>query len=221
MTKADFINAFNIAVEKEIEEDMTRLPTETIIFSQKFDSKMSRLIKKQKSNYWHYVNSVGKKIAIIAITAGVLFAGSMSVEAIRTPVLNKLTEIFDKFIQYTYTYFDSNIEFKVSEPKYLPNGFFEKQISRNDSGNEIEYTNSENETIVFIQVPVNGTVISNDNEFVDKQNINVDGNEVTLLISKNYIEAYWIQENYFMNITAYYDIEVSELIKMITSVSQV
>ena len=218
MAKTEFTNAFNIAIEREIEEVTNTISNESIVLSQKFEAKMNKLIKAQKSAYWKYINSTGKKIAIIAISSVILFAGSMSVEAIRTPVVNKLTEVFDRFIQYTYSYYESNNEFKTFEPNYVPAGFSEKRKNLTDASCEIEYVNSNNETIIFIQVNADGTVISNDNEFINKQNMVIDGQDVTLLITNNYVEAYWIQEQYYLNITAYFEIKIDELEQMIKSV---
>lgn len=70
-------------------------------FSKNFDLKMQKLIKSQKKSYWNLINTASKRVAIICIAIITLFCSTLSVEAIRAPIIQ-----FIKDISFRYTKFD-------------------------------------------------------------------------------------------------------------------
>ena len=58
---------------------------------------MARLIKRQKRPYWKFTNTVGKRIAVIALAFLMLFGLSMTIEAVREPVISFIENVFEKF----------------------------------------------------------------------------------------------------------------------------
>lgn len=68
------------------------------IFSDAFNKKMGKLLKTKRKPYYRWVNTAGKRIAIIIIA--VFIAGTataLSVEAIRKKVFGFFIEIFEKY----------------------------------------------------------------------------------------------------------------------------
>ncbi len=68
------------------------------IFSNAFNKKMNKLLKLRKKPYYHWVNTVSKRIAVVIIS--VFIAGTttiLSVEAIREKVFGFFIEIFEKY----------------------------------------------------------------------------------------------------------------------------
>ena len=64
---------------------------DTYKFSSKFEKRMSRLIKQRRKPYYRFINTAGKRVAVIALAfLTISFTTVMSVEALRTPFLESL-----------------------------------------------------------------------------------------------------------------------------------
>ncbi|MFR5876641.1 MAG: DUF4367 domain-containing protein [Eubacterium sp.] len=110
-----------------------------------FEDKMNKLIHSQKKSYWKYVNTAGKRIAVIIVFLVVMFSSAMTVNAFRKPVVDFIIETYEKFSAYfadksTLKYSDydmyETIE-KIYIPTEIPDGFTE---SENNSDNYTAYT---------------------------------------------------------------------------------
>lgn len=93
---------FDIFLEKSIAnfgEDYVELPDIPIVqhtFSKKFERKMARLIRRQKSFYFPMLKTPLRRTVTIIVTAVIVLSTMvMSVGAIRTAFLNFITETFD------------------------------------------------------------------------------------------------------------------------------
>ena len=72
--------------------------SEEHIFSEKFERKMSKLIKRRKKPYYMLINTVGKRVACFII--GIIIASSltiMNVDALRDAFVKFVVNIFEKF----------------------------------------------------------------------------------------------------------------------------
>ena len=81
----DYINGLNLSSMSAVK------------FSEKYDKNMKRLIKSQKRSYWKFINSAGKKAAIVVLALILSFIMSLNIQAIRTPVFGFFENIFEKF----------------------------------------------------------------------------------------------------------------------------
>lgn len=122
-----------------------------------FEDKMNKLIHSQKKSYWKYVNTAGKRIAVIIVFLVVMFSSAMTVNAFRKPVVDFIIETYEKFSAYfadksTLKYSDYKLKNFIEEiylPSAIPNEFEKTKYSANtrmvfslwtdESDNEIRY----------------------------------------------------------------------------------
>ena len=100
-------------------------------FSNHFLQRMAKLLRATESHYWYWVNTAAKRIAVIVITVLCLCSAALSVEAIRTPVIEFITEIYETYIRVIIdgsTTSEITYEYRLS---YIPDGYTEtdKQIT--------------------------------------------------------------------------------------------
>ena len=81
--------------EKQLDIDFT----EEIHFSEKYERYMTRLLRAQKKPWWQYTNTVGKKVAVIALVILLTFGASMSVSAVRKPVVEFIVNVYERFVE--------------------------------------------------------------------------------------------------------------------------
>ncbi len=73
--------------------------TEKIHYSEKYERYMARLLRAQKRPWWQYTNTVGKKVAVIALVILLAFGASMSVSAVRKPVVEFIVNVYERFVE--------------------------------------------------------------------------------------------------------------------------
>lgn len=73
--------------------------TEKIHCSAEYTRNMEKLIRAQKRPLWHYTNTVGKKVAVIALVILLAFGASMSVSAVRKPVVEFIVNVYERFVE--------------------------------------------------------------------------------------------------------------------------
>lgn len=82
------------------EEDQLDIDsTAEIHYSEKYERHMARLLRAQKRPWWQYTNTVGKKVAVIALVILVAFGASMSVSAVRKPVVEFIVNVYERFVE--------------------------------------------------------------------------------------------------------------------------
>ena len=82
------------------EEDQLDIDfTEEIHFSEKYERYMARLLRAQKKPWWQYTNTVAKKVAVIALVILLTFGASMSVSAVRKPVVEFIVNVYERFVE--------------------------------------------------------------------------------------------------------------------------
>lgn len=101
MTKAEFKKAFREAASYEfrgVPRDDSQIQYK---FSAEFEQKIAKLIQKEKSFFWHFVNTASKRAAVIILVFVILFTTACSVKAIREPIVRFLIEVYETFNSYT------------------------------------------------------------------------------------------------------------------------
>lgn len=82
------------------EEDQLDIDSTTEIhYSEKYERHMARLLRAQKRPWWQYTNTVGKKVAVIALVILFAFGASMSVSAVRKPVMEFIVNVYERFVE--------------------------------------------------------------------------------------------------------------------------
>lgn len=219
MTKAELKNAFREAAAyefRDIPHDDSQAPHE---FSAEFERKIAKLIQKEKSFFWHFVNTASKRVAVIILVFVMLFTTACSVKAIREPIVRFITEVYETFTEY---FFDGEKTSVITE-KYqisaIPTGFSEESVFETDTVITVVYQNAQNNTIHFTQSITDGTTIYLDSEKGDRKTIAVSEYEVHLYLQKGVIFAMWIHDGYYFEIVWYGNFSEADMIGLIQSVS--
>lgn len=161
-------------IHKTDEYLLNKLPKEDEIdyeFSDMFEYKMKKLIKKSKRpTFFYNINRYSKKIAVAAIAFIIsIFTVTMSVDAWRIQFFDFIRDIYETFTIYQYRIKDDiyieNIEFK--QPNYLPDGF--NEIDRIESEGRI-YISYSNE---YDYITFSSFKITDRNMYVDTEDATV------------------------------------------------
>ncbi len=218
MTKAEFITALREAVSSEFAHIPCNENEIDIILSDRFKRKMEKLIKAQRKPYYALINTAAKRVAIIIVAIITLFTASLSVEAIRTPVINFVTQIYETFVEY---FFEGDTAKKI-EKEYvitnLPDGYELKEKIESEASITYVYLNNSNEYLWFSQKITSEAKSIFDNEKSNIYNYKIDNLEVSICKTNTKRYAFWTKENYYLTISASSNVSNETIINMIKSV---
>lgn len=198
---------------------LDQLPTEkelNYIFSKVFDNKMKKLLKKNSDKY--FMKSFKKIAVTFLIISSIILTTVMSVEALRAKIFKVIKEIYKELtsISFIVDNDDSNIDFIVMEPEYIPKGFDKIDTEKLYSMIFITYKNEAGEEIIYKQNKItNGTSII-DTENAEIENIVINGYKGQIVYKNETNHLIWLDNEYLYSIRS--TIEKEELIKMAESI---
>ena len=159
---------FDAALRAAFEQYTAALPVETDVppfpFSDLFEAKMQRLIRRERRPWYVLVNTVGKQVAaiLLAILVG-LTATTLGVEALRKPVFDFFIELFGTHAVVSFPA-DGDTDpastenapttafvFVPTEPAYIPEGYTIKANNETTNIRQIVYTDGQNGRIIYTQ----------------------------------------------------------------------
>lgn len=219
MTKVELMNAFREAATyefRDIPRDDTQIPHK---FSAEFEYKIEKLIQKEKSFFWHFVNTASKRVALIVLVFVMLLTTACSVKAIREPIVRFLTEVYETFTEY---FFEGEKTSVITEKYYIsaiPNGFVEESAYETDTTINIVYRSAENNMIHYTQAVTDETTIYLDTEKADSKTITISEHEVHLYAQEGVLYAMWTSSGYYFEIICYGDFSEDDIVGLIQSVS--
>ena len=219
MTKVELMNAFREAATyefRDIPRDDSLIPHK---FSTEFEYKIAKLIQKEKSFFWHFINTAAKRVAVIVLVFVMLFTTACSVKAIREPIVKFLTEVYETFTEY---FFEGEKTCVITEKYYIsavPDGFVEESMYETDTTINIVYRSGENNTIHYTQAVTDETTIYLDTEQADSKTIAVSEYEVHLYTQEGVLYAMWTSNGYYFEIICYGDFCEDDMVSLIQSVS--
>ena len=209
LSNKDFLNSIELA------------PEDDVCFSSRYEKKMVRLIKRQKLPYWKYVNTVGKKIAVFAIVFMMLFSLSMTIEAVREPVVRFVVSVFDKFSEL----FVDESEIKNAPDKIeevytfgvLPDEFEETLFTVSNDFVTSCWSSGELKIELF-QYVLDGK-FSLDIEDVDAVTVYYNNIEIRCLAKNNITHAIWRDNKYAFELMIYGEESLQIITQLINSIT--
>ena len=168
--KRAFIEAFD--------REFSDIPTDDEIaktheFSKKFESKMKKLRKRAKHKYVYIFNKPIRRAAVIVACILIMFTASLSIEAVRTPVIDFCVTVYEKFTSIFFVSDDgSELVYPMEietlyTPAYIPDGYSLIE-EENDAGTrELIYANADGDEICFQQ-------------YILTSNITIDAEEIII-----------------------------------------
>lgn len=202
---------FDVFLENTIKnfgEDYIDFSEETIIqhtFSKRFERKMARLIRQQKSFYFPMIKTPMRRIVTIMVTAVIVLSTMvMSVSALREAFIRFITEIFDTHTKVQTIQDDTAPEsFKdIYAITNIPDGF--EIVFQNDDITEApalitEYRNGQ-QRIIFSQSIKSRYVVNVNTEGYEMTKVDINGNEGFIVDFADDIYIVWDNGDYILEI---------------------
>lgn len=198
------------------------LPDEEVIFPKEFEKKVYAINKKRKSLFYRATKTVPRKIAVILIAAVITFTMMMSVSAIRIPVLNFITNIYDTYISIYFVEDEEDFNIPTSiEHMYLPTSTPEGYIqidSQNYGNSATSIWMNNNDMIILTQdILQEETKVTINSEDINYQTLSIKGNDIYYYIEDKYYLIIWTDGSYLFTMTCPDNIPLSEIEKIIGS----
>ena len=225
MTRSEFNETFRSVISEEFAD----IPPESEIqyeFSKEFLDKMQKLINgteddthKAQKKQWSSVAI--KRIVALAAALIVLFAGIMSVGAVREPVVNFIFKTYEGFKRVLFSG-DSLTEIDhVYAFAEVPEGFVETQRISNKEMNLVRYENGETGAVIVISQSITTDYsFSLDSENGEIKTFDTNGKEVKIYCaeSQTLYSAFWIEDTYIMELTYSGETDTDELLRLINTI---
>lgn len=220
MTREEVLRAFREVAS----EEFAHIPKEEDIeyeFSEHFNKKMDKLLRKIEHNSVYPTLKLSKRILTVVAAILILLAGLMSVSAIREPVVNFIVKEYETFMEFFFSGDTSErieYEYVLSE---IPEGF---DLVTQTSDYDVVYAEYKNETtgdeIVFSQAVTDDLALSIDNEHGTISNELVNDTEVCIYEHENgkYFQANWTLQTYSLTLTYYGNIEKDAFLELVESI---
>lgn len=205
MTHEEFEKAFRNVISSEFSYIPNNDNDVDFTFSKKFERKMEKLIKIQRKSYWSLINTAAKRVAVIIVAMITMVAASLSVKAIREPVLRFVKQIFETFVHYSFegdTVDTITKEYVITQ---LPDGFSQSNHIENDAMITTVYSNISGDTIEFTQMATSFSF----GLFVDRENGEIRTQTIDD-IEAEYIEHFGIKSVMWTKYGYVFALECSE-----------
>ena len=184
--------------------------------SPRFERRMARLFAQQKKPYYHYVNRTWKRAVLAVVITLMLFAASMSVSAIRKPIIDFVIRVYERFTSLFYHTTYESADRLIYRPTYLPNGFTLTQEEILSWETILQYENARGDAITCRQYPWHRFELQADTESTDFDEVEINGHIGVFFSNKGWNSLVWSEgENSFCLMS---NIDKSTLIKIASSV---
>ena len=151
----------------------------------------------------------------------VLFAGIMSVGAVREPVVNFIFKTYEGFKRVLFSG-DSLTEIDhVYAFAEVPEGFVETQRISNKEMNLVRYENGETGAVIVISQSITTDYsFSLDSENGEIKTFDTNGKEVKIYCaeSQTLYSAFWVEDTYIMELTYSGETDTDELLRLINTI---
>lgn len=198
------------------------LPDEEVAFSKEFEDKVHLINKKRKSLFYQATKTVPRRIAVILVAAIIVFTMTMSISALRTPLINFIMNIYENYINIYFVEDEesSNIPTSIEHmyvPSYIPDNYM--QIDSQNYGVSAETIWMNDESLIILnQDPLNENFnVHINNEGADYQTISISGNDIYYYVKDGYYFIIWTDQAYLFTITCPESISLLEVEKIISS----
>ena len=195
---------------------------EEVIPSVRYQKRMARLIRQQKHPFWKYFNTLGKRIAVISLVIALTLACSMSVSAVREPIVEFITNMYEKFVEIVFDQDDiakspETIE-TVYTLGYIPEGYSLHEEVILDNRTSFVWVNNDFEQIIFTQYILAGNY-SLDNENGDFEILHIADKKIAYMNKYGTKKIYWNTEDYAFSLmlpASFSEEECLRIVKLIT-----
>ena len=199
------------------------IPKEDFEFSERYKKNMEKLLAKQRKPCFRYFNTAGKRAVACILIVAMLFASSMTIEAVREPVVEFFVSVYEKFAEIFFG--DDEIEnspynvYKIYAPEYIPDGY--EIVEQKITGTLYITTILKNEySVIHLKqyiLKVNSTF---DNEKADFLIETKNGITIAVFEKLERKALYWNSGEYAFKLVVPKEFSEEECIKIIESVKE-
>ena len=178
---------------------------EDIDLGEDYEKYMNSLIRRSKKPFRRCFDTAGKRAAGIAAAFLVMIGCTMSVSAVRKPIVGFLTNTYDKYVEL---FFDENDVEKAPtkiETVYtlgaVPEGYELDSKTITPEYTKFVWKNENGSSIILTQDTLDG-MSSIDNENMEQSSFDIDGMQILCIEKLEYKSYYWNTNEYlfYMNI---------------------
>lgn len=186
-----------------------------------YENHIRHLCKHQNNLFRQHFNTVGKRVAGIAIAVSLLFSISMTVSAVREPMVQFFYNFFEKHIEIFFHKDHVTNAPKTIEDVYTlgttPEGYTEKQFNDYIVVIKTVWQNENGDKIVLSQGTLDGSVTT-DTEEAEFSIIERNGKRI-VFSQKNGIKGFfWISDEYEFQLIVPDSISQEEALLLIDSI---
>ena len=210
------------------EKWLSKLPAdeemEPYEFSSAFKKKMMKLTKAQKKPYYMFVNTAGKRVAVIIVAVLIALSTTVfSVKALREPLVNFFIDVHESFSRVIFQNDNPAVPAltKIEEyftPHYIPEGYLLNKKEEFDTVASYEYKNENGNDLAFSQAILNGSRMTIDTEDSFTENITINETTGIFFSNKGYDNIIWNDGVYIYYISGISELGRDELIRIAESV---
>lgn len=189
-------------------------------FSDKFERKMKKLIRKEAHPFINVFSGQAKRVAILLFCIiSSIFLLSMSVQANRIKLFETVKTMWGDFVLYSYFVDKPQDDFVCNEPEYIPAGYQETDRIITEHWFSITYENEYGEMIIWDQMLIlDGGNLVVDSEYDTQVVREINGdNAIISVYADGYMGAYYEHGAYVYLLTAE-KLSIEELCSMIESI---
>ena len=194
-----------------------------IRYSEEYLRDMKRVLSKSKNPIHRCFNSVGRRVAGIAAALLIAFSCSMTVKAIREPVVEFFVNIYEKFVEIIFGEDDiakapDTIE-TVYTLGFIPDEYEVDRFIIDDSATSMLWRNAQGDMIVLSQGVLEGSFTVD----VEKSDFDIiDWNGIRIAYTEKYgIKSFfWNSEEYEFSLTISSNISEEEALALIESLKK-
>ena len=218
MSREEFKTAFREVVSSEFAYIPTDEDSIDFTFSEKFIKRMDKLIRAQKKSYYKFINTAGKRVAVIFAAIITLFTASLSVKAIREPVVKFFTEVYESFTRYIFEGDTTDTINKEYSIKVLPDGFEQTSVIKGDTIVTKIYENKNGDKIKFTQQTTNNANHTFDNENGKVTKISLNDINIDIYETDGIMHALWTEYGYYFKLSYYGNTEIENFKAIIKTI---
>ena len=170
-----------------------------IDLGREYHLQMKKLVKKSKNPFYKCFNTVGKRVACIAIAALILISCSMTVTAVREPFVEFWSKKYAKFIEYFFGEVDASSAPDTIETVYVfscvPDGYTVTEFKQTDHETYTIWCDDQNNMLQLYQFTMNCNHPLNYEptmySLIEKEN-----NKIVCIRKDKVKEFYWNNDEY-------------------------
>ena len=212
-------NRLALAFAEVEKREIGRLPSDDKIVwkpSAEFERKMAKLLKEERTPLWQLINTRAKRAVCIVLVILAALGASMSIKAVREPVVRFFVQIYEAFARITHRQqSETPLETIYTLLRdMLPEGYELSHERASPTFYSEEYTAADERIIRFYQSVMSSTSITIDKEETSVLDIHIGVHEGRYYITKNTVNLIWSDGTYLFNMIAPDTFEIGELVRL-------